>query len=474
MKPFLGDDFLLKTDPARRLYHDYAKAMPIFDFHSHLPPQEVAGNVSFENIARVWLGGDHYKWRALRANGVDERLITGDAPDKEKFLAWARTVPKTVGNPLYHWTHLELRRYFGIEELLNEKTAETIWERCNAALTRPEFSVRGLLKSMNVRAVCTTDDPADDLHHHAAYARETAGKGALVMAPTFRPDKILACADPVAWNAYRKRLESAAGVEIASFASLIRALELRHTAFHDAGGRLSDHGLERVPAVEADAAELDRLTKRLVAGERLNDTEAEAFRTGVMLAVGRLNRQRGWTMQLHLGAIRGLNTRMQRTLGPDTGYDAIGDVPQARPLATFLDLLARDDSLPRVVLYTLNPAWNEVFASIAGSFEDGTEPGRVQLGSAWWFNDQLDGMTRQLTALAHFGLLSRFVGMLTDSRSFLSFPRHEYFRRLVCDIVGTWVENGELPADFELLGGMIQDICFNNAKTSFPIPGVIG
>jgi glucuronate isomerase len=474
MKPFLDDDFLLKTEPARRLYHEYAAAMPIFDFHSHLPPNEIAQDTRFETIAKIWLGGDHYKWRALRANGVDERYITGGASDKEKFLAWARTVPKTVGNPLYHWTHLELRRYFGIDDLLSEKTAESVWERCNAALARPEFSVRGLLKRMNVRAVCTTDDPADDLRHHAAYARETAGTGALVMAPTFRPDKILACADPAAWNAYRARLEAASGAAIASFADLKRALDGRHQAFHAAGARLSDHGLETVPAVEATAAELDRFVTRLVAGEALDENEAEAFRTGVLLAVGAMNRERGWTMQLHLGAIRGLNTRMLRTLGPDTGYDAVGDELQAKPLARFLDLLARNDQLPRVVLYTLNPAWNEVFASIAGSFEDGTEPGRVQLGSAWWFNDQIDGMTRQLTALAHFGLLSRFVGMLTDSRSFLSFPRHEYFRRLLCDIVGRWVNEGELPADYELLGSMVRDVCFNNAKSSFPIPGVTG
>jgi glucuronate isomerase len=469
---FLDDDFLLKSEPARRLYYEYAAAMPILDFHSHLPPREVAENKRFDNIAQIWLGGDHYKWRAMRANGVDERFITGGASDYDKFLAWARTVPKTAGNPLYHWTHLELRRYFGVDDLLDESTAPRIWEACNAALAKPEFAVRGLLKRMRVRAACTTDDPADDLKFHAAYAREPRAADAPALVPTFRPDKVMACTDPAVWNTYLKRLEAAAGVTVSTFADLERALDQRHQAFHDAGARLSDHGLERTPAVEATRAELNGFVTRLLAGKTLSSTEAEAFQTSVLAAVGRMNRERGWTMQLHLGAIRGLNTRKLAELGADTGYDAVGDTPQAKPLAWFLDKLARENQLPRVILYTLNPAWNEVFASIAGSFEDGTEPGRVQLGSAWWFNDQLDGMRRQLVALAHFGLLSRFVGMLTDSRSFLSFPRHEYFRRLLCDIVGGWVNDGELPSDFGWLGGLIQDVCYNNAYRSFGIPGV--
>ncbi len=470
-KIFLDNDFLLHSEPAWRLYHDYASSMPILDFHSHLPPREIAENTSFANLAQIWLRGDHYKWRALRANGVDERCITGDATDEEKFLAWARTVPKTVGNPLYHWTHLELRRYFGIFELLNETTAAGIWQHVNAALAQPEFSVRGLLQKMKVRAVCTTDDPADDLRFHTSYAA-SRDPDDTVMVPTFRPDQVLAVADPAAWNAYRKRLEAASDVAIGSFADLVRALDRRHEAFHEAGARLSDHGLERVPALAAEPSELDRLTALLLAGKTLLPREAESFQTAVLAAVGRMNRQRGWTMQLHLGAIRGLNTRQLARLGADTGYDAIGDAPQARPLAAFLDLLAREDQLPKLILYTLNPAWNEVFASIAGSFEDGTEPGRVQFGSAWWFNDQLDGMRRQLTTLSQFGLLSRFVGMLTDSRSFLSFPRHEYFRRLLCDLLGGWVEDGELPADYGLLGGVVQDVCYNNAHRSLGIPGV--
>jgi len=469
MASFLTDDFLLRSEPARRLYHDHAAAMPILDFHSHLPPREVADNARFENLSQIWLAGDHYKWRAMRANGVDEHFITGGAADKEKFLAWARTVPKTMGNPLYHWTHLELKRYFGVDEILNEATAESIWDTCNVLLAQPGFSVRSLLQSMKVRVVCTTEDPSDDLRHHAAYFRRP---GDPVMIPAFRPDKILSCADPRAWQDYIKTLEAASSVAIGSFATLVRALESRHAAFHAAGGRLSDHGLERTPAVEASPRTLERLTEKLLKGRALDPDEAEAFQTGVLRAVGRMNAERGWTMQLHLGAIRNLNTPARQRLGPDTGYDALGDERLAKPLAKFLDLMAQDGPLPRLILYTLNPAWNEVLASIAGCFEDGTSPGRVQLGSAWWFNDQLDGMRRQLTTLAHFGLLSRFVGMLTDSRSFLSFPRHEYFRRLLCDIVGGWIAAGEAPDDDELLGGLVRDVCYNNAFHAFNIPGV--
>jgi len=467
----MNEDFLLASEPARRLYHEFAAVMPILDFHSHLPPREVAEDARFGNIAQLWLGGDHYKWRAMRANGVDERFITGDTPDREKFFAWARTVPRTIGNPLYHWTHLELRRYFGIEEPLNEASAGRIWDACNAVLAKPEFSVSGLLKSMKVRVVCTTDDPADDLRFHGEYAG-TRREGSPVMIPAFRPDKVMHVADAAAWKTSIGRLEAAANVSVHSFANLVLALDKRHAAFHEAGGRLSDHGLETVPAVEASPQELETLTTKLLKGNSLSPEEIEIFQTGVLTAVGRMNRERGWTMQLHLGAIRNLNTAMRRRLGPDTGFDALGDERLAKPLARFLDLLARDGHLPRMILYTLNPAWNEVVASIAGSFEDGTAAGRVQFGSAWWFNDQLEGMTRQITTLAHFGLLSRFVGMLTDSRSFLSFPRHEYFRRLLCRVIGGWVEAGEAPADYELLGEMVRDISFRNARNMLGIPGV--
>lgn len=472
MRQFCDEDFILHTEAARRLYHDHAERMPILDYHSHLPPREVAEDQRFANIASVWLGGDHYKWRAMRSNGVPEDLVTGRGSDRDKFFAWARTVPKTVGNPLYHWTHLELRRYFGVETILDEDSAPEVWERCNAVIAGDDFSPRSLLRRMNVRALCTTDDPADDLASHAAYA--AAGAKGCVMVPTFRPDKALAVEDPAAWGAYIRRLEAASGVRITRYPEIIAALDRRHAVFHALGCRLSDHALERPFAVPIADAALDAAVAKLNAGEVLPEGEALGLKTAILLAVGRMNAARGWTMQLHIGAMRNLNSRMFAQLGPDTGYDAINDEPIGRPLARLLDMLARDGELPSTILYTLNPAWNDVIGTIVGCFQDGSKPGKIQFGSAWWFNDQLDGMTRQMTALANLGLLSRFVGMLTDSRSFLSFPRHEYFRRLLCDIIGGWVERGEAPADFDLLGGMVRDICFRNAYRTFGIPGVNG
>jgi glucuronate isomerase len=476
MKKFMDEDFLLHSKPAKKLYHDYAKEMPIIDFHSHLPPSQVADDTRFENIAGIWLGGDHYKWRAMRANGVNEEYITGKASDYEKFLAWARTVPQTIGNPLYHWTHIELQRYFGITKTLDESSAREIWEKCNEVIATPEFSVRNLLKKMNVRVLCTTDDPIDDLGHHKLYAAEIAsgkaGKFPVLMVPAYRPDKAVKVNDPSAWNDYIEKLQEASGVKIGGFADLIAALEKRHQDFHDLGCRLSDHALEKPFAAEATESELDASMAKLRTGKALDEFSATALKTAILLAVGRMNAARGWTMQLHLGAIRDLNSRMFAKLGPDTGYDAIGDEPIARPLARFLDMLEREGKLPRTILYTLNPACNETICAIMGCFQDGSVPGKIQFGSAWWFNDQLDGMLRQLTALANIGLLSRFVGMLTDSRSFLSFPRHEYFRRLLCNLFGGWVENGEAPEDYRLLGEIVQDICFNNAHNAFDIPGV--
>ncbi len=470
MKPFMDADFLLPDESSRRLFHQYAAHMPILDYHCHLPPAEVAGDTRFKTLAHAWLGGDHYKWRAMRANGVPEEDITGHEPDYRTFLAWARTVPALVGNPLYHWTHLELQRYFGIQEPLGERTAPMIWEACNAQLATREFGARALLTRMKVRAVCTTDDPADRLEHHAAYAAARQ-PGEPVMVPSFRPDKAMAVEDPSAWNACLDRLESAADISIESYRDLVTALDRRHAAFHDLGCRASDHALVAPVAGFAAPQALDRIFASLRKGNAPGKEDAEAIRTELLLEVGRMNARRGWAMQLHLAAIRNLNTAMFAKLGPDTGYDAAGDEQVARKLAAFLDTLQRDGLLPRTILYPFNPNDYEVLCSIMGCFQESV-PGKLQLGSAWWHNDHLDGMRRQMSCLANIGLLSRFVGMLTDSRSFLSFPRHEYFRRLLCAIVGGWMEAGEAPADFESLGGLVQDICYRNAAAYFAIPGV--
>ncbi|WP_263769906.1 glucuronate isomerase [Propionivibrio soli] len=471
MKPFMNADFLLPDESSRRLFHDYAAAMPIIDYHCHLPPADIASDSRFENIAHAWLGGDHYKWRAMRSNGVAEEDITGHAPDYRTFLAWAQTVPRLVGNPLYHWTHLELQRYFGINEPLSEKTAPMIWEACNAQIVKPEFGARTLLKRMKVKAVGTTDDPADTLEHHIAYAAARHSDDP-VMVPSYRPDKSLAIEDPQTWKAYLQKLGSAANVTIGSYKDLIAALDKRHAAFHDLGCRASDHGLVVPFATLVSDQELERLFAKALAGSVLAADEVEAFKTGVMLEVGRMNAKRGWAMQLHLAAIRNLNGQMFKRLGPDTGYDAVSDERIAVRLASFMDALQRDGMLPKTILYSLNPGDLEVLGTIMGCFQDGSVPGKIQMGSAWWFNDHIEGMRRQMVSLANLGLLSRFVGMLTDSRSFLSFPRHEYFRRILCGLIGGWIEAGEIPADFETFGGMVQDICYRNAKNYFAIPGV--
>ncbi len=471
MKPFMNADFLLPDASSQRLYHEHAAHMPIIDYHCHLPPADIAGDHGFRNLAHAWLAGDHYKWRAMRANGVPESEITGHEPDYATFLAWAKTVPALIGNPLYHWTHLELQRYFGIDTVLSEKTAPMIWEACNAQLATPEFGARRLLMRMNVRAVGTTDDPADTLEHHLAYAAKRQ-PGEPVMVPSFRPDKAIAVDDPLAWQGYIARLSATADVAIDSYASLIAALDKRHAFFHELGCRASDHGIVGPFARFVGDAELQAAFARLQAGQALDAEAAEAFRTGVMLEVGRMNARRGWAMQLHLAAIRNLNSRMFARLGPDTGYDAATDGAIAPKLAAFLDALERDGLLPKTILYSLNPNDMEVLATVMGCFQDGSVPGKLQLGSAWWFNDHIDGMRRQMVTLGNIGLLARFVGMLTDSRSFLSFPRHEYFRRILCALVGGWIEAGEVPADFETFGRMIEDICFNNAQAYFAIPGV--
>jgi glucuronate isomerase len=471
MATFMNADFLLPDESSRRLYHDYAAQMPIIDYHCHLPPADIAQNSLFKNIAHAWLGGDHYKWRAMRSNGVAEEDITGHEPDYQTFLAWARTVPRLVGNPLYHWTHLELQRYFGIYEPLSEKTAPMIWEACNAQIVKPEFGARSLLMRMKVRAVGTTDDPADTLEHHIAYAAARQAGGP-VMVPSFRPDKALAIDDPQVWKTYIGRLGATADVSIGSYADLVKALDKRHAAFHDLGCRASDHGLVVPFATFATPPALEAIFAKLLKGTAPTFEEAESFKTAIMLEVGRMNARRGWAMQLHMAAIRNLNTPMFRKLGPDTGYDAVSDEKIARNLGLFMDALQSDGMLPKTILYSLNPGDLEVLGTVMGCFQDGSVPGKIQCGSAWWFNDHIEGMRRQMVSLGNLGLLSRFVGMLTDSRSFLSFPRHEYFRRILCALVGGWIEAGEIPADFDTFGNMVQDISYRNAKNYFAIPGV--
>ncbi|MBC6700197.1 glucuronate isomerase [Hymenobacter sp. BT190] len=468
-KSFLDENFLLRTATAQALYYDYAQALPIIDYHNHLPPDQIAKNCQFENLTQVWLAGDHYKWRAMRTNGVKERFITGDASDWEKFEKWAETVPHTVRNPLYHWTHLELQRYFGITELLHPGSARRIWERCNEQLRTPAFSARGLLQHMKVETVCTTDDPADDLTHHAACA---ATPGGVQVLPTFRPDKALAVEDAIAYSAYLDRLGAAANVVIRTYADLLLALERRHATFHDHGCRLSDHGLERLYTADFTAAQVEAAFLKVRAGRGLNQTEAEAFKACLLLHLARLNHTRGWTQQFHLGALRNTSTRLLRQWGPDAGADSIGDFQQGRRLATFLDRLDGQNQLAKTILYNLNPADNELLAAMIGNFQDGSVAGKVQWGASWWFLDQKDGIEKQLNTLSNLGLLSRFVGMLTDSRSFLSFPRHEYFRRILCNLFGTDVENGELPDDLPDLGAIIQNICYHNAKAYFGFAAV--
>jgi glucuronate isomerase len=463
MQSFLTDDFLLHSNVARELYHDYAKSQPIYDFHSHLPPQQIAENRKFENLYEVWLAGDHYKWRAMRWNGVPERFCTGDASPWEKFLSYARTVPKAVRNPLYHWTHLELKFYFGIEELLDETTAESIWNRANEQLA--SMPVHELLKKSRVAVSCTTDDPADMLEAHREIRDE--GRLATRVYPTFRPDKALIVDQPAAFNAYLAKIAEVSGIECGSLNGFLDALKQRHDFFHEFGGRLSDHGMNVCDAEDCTEADAGRIFEDARAGRQVAPADAAKYRSFLMLFFGHLDAERGWTKQLHLGALRNNNTRLLRALGPDTGFDSTGDFAQAVALTRYLDKLDRDNRLPKTVLYNLNPADNYVFATMAGNFQDGTVPGKVQFGSGWWFLDQKEGMEWQLNALSNLGLLSRFVGMLTDSRSFLSFPRHEYFRRILCNLIGRDVVNGELPLDMKLLGGMVADVCYHNAHRYF-------
>ncbi len=467
---FLSDSFLLHNKSGLRLYREHAAPQPIFDYHSHLPIREIAENLPYSSITEAWLAHDHYKWRAMRANGVDERFITGDASDREKFLAWAETVSRAIRNPLYHWTHMELKYYFGTGDmLLDRDSAEEIYRTCNELLKKEEFRPRSLLKGMNVRVLCTTDDPTDTLEYHLQLREEKDFKIAVL--PTFRPDKSLGIENPDTFKAWVSKLESVSGIEIGGFDTFIQALQKRHDEFHDAGCRASDHGLDTVYTESYTESEIKSIFRKVIRGEAPGDSSVRKFKTCMLAHFAWMDSRRDWVQMLHLGVQRNNNTRFFNWLGPDSGFDSMGDLPHARKVVTFLDRLEQGNILPKTVLFTINPRDNDLFVSIAGSFQDSTVPGKVQFGPAWWFNDNRDGIIAHLNALSNGGLLSRFIGMVTDSRSFLSFPRHDYFRRILCSLLGDEMERGEIPDDTELVGGMVHDICYHNAVSYFNLEG---
>jgi len=460
---FLDDNFLLQSEQARQLYHHHAAKTAIVDYHNHLSPKDIAENRQFTNLTEIWLEGDHYKWRAMRINGIDERYCTGNASPEEKFMKWAETVPNTMRNPLYHWTHLELKGYFGVTEILNPKSAKAIYEHCNALLKKDEFRVQGLLSMMKAEVVCTTDDPTDDLKYHEVMATSKTVK----MFPTFRPDKSYTFDDAAAYQSYIQKLSNVSSIEINSLASLFKALESRVEFFHAHGCHVADHGLEILPYSTISLAEAGKLFTDVLIGRTLTVEEKVGLRFTILSHLCRLYHAHGWIQQFHLGALRNNNSRMLRELGADTGFDSIGDFPQANAMSRFFDQLDNSNQLAKTILYNLNPADNELFATMTGNFNDGSTPAKMQWGSGWWFLDQKDGMEKQLNTLSNMGLLSRFVGMVTDSRSFLSFPRHEYFRRILCNLIGEDVKRGELPNDMPHLGKMVEDICYYNAKRYF-------
>jgi glucuronate isomerase len=464
MKTFLDENFLLNNKTAQLLYHEYAKNMPIIDYHCHLPQQQIAEDKNFENLTQIWLYGDHYKWRAMRTNGVNEKFITGAGTDFEKFKHWAATVPYTLRNPLYHWTHLELQRYFDVHELLNADTAKKIYDECSEKLRSKEYSVKNLLRKMNVKTVCTTDDPVDGLDYHAQLVED---EFEIPVLPAFRPDNAMNVSDADKFNTYLKKLEAVTNISISTFDDFLFALQSRHDFFASMGSCVSDHGLEEIYAEDFTGQEIDAIFNKIHSGKHLNDTEQRKFKSAMLVHFAEWDWEKGWVQQFHLGALRNNNSRMLQQLGADTGWDSIGDFSQGKALSKFLNKLDSDNKLAKTILYNLNPADNELMATMIGNFNDGSVEGKIQFGSAWWFLDQKDGMTKQINALSNMGLLSKFVGMLTDSRSFLSFPRHEYFRRLLCNLFGEEVENGELPNDIPWIGKVIQDISYNNAKNYF-------
>ena len=464
MKNFLDENFLLHTETAQQLYHEFAKELPLIDYHCHLPQQQIAGDKVFENLTQIWLYGDHYKWRAMRTNGVSEYYCTGSASDWEKFQQWAATVPYTLRNPLYHWTHLELQRYFDVHDILDSNSAGKIYEECSAKLRTKEYSVRNLLRKMKVATVCTTDDPIDNLEQHAQLRDEGFE---IPVLPAFRPDKAMDIADPEKFNDYVKLLEAVSNISISSFTNFLESLKSRHDFFASMGCCVSDHGLEEIYAADFSEKAIAATFDKVRLGNVVSHEEQIHFKSALLLYFAQWDWEKGWVQQFHLGALRNNNRRMMRTLGPDTGWDSIGSFPQAKALAAFLGKLDDDNKLAKTILYNLNPADNEMMATMIGNFNDGSIRGKIQWGSGWWFLDQKDGMVKQMNALSNMGLLSRFVGMLTDSRSFMSFPRHEYFRRLLCNLFGEEIEKGELPNDIAWTGKIVQDICFYNAKNYF-------
>lgn len=464
MKPFLDENFLLQTKTAQTLYHDFAEMMPVIDYHNHLPPDQIAANLQFKNITQAWLHGDHYKWRAMRTNGIDESYCTGSKSDWEKFEQWAATVPYTLRNPLYHWTHLELKRYFGITDILSPSTARNIYDSCNEKLNSPAYSVQNLLTKMNVKIVCTTDDPLDSLEHHQKIRDDNFGIRVL---PAFRPDKAMAAENTHSLNEYISRLGQITNTAIENFENYLSALRMRHDYFAANGCKVSDHGLEYIFAEDYKDEEIVLIFDKILRNQAPDYSEVLKFKSAMLFNFALWDHEKGWVQQYHLGALRNNSSRMQQQLGPDTGWDSIGDFSQARSLSKFLNNLDRENKLTKTIIYNINPADNDVMATMIGNFNDGSIAGKIQFGSGWWFLDQKDGMTKQLNSLSNAGLISHFVGMLTDSRSFLSFPRHEYFRRILCNLFGDDVENGELPADMPWLGQIIQNICYTNAKNYF-------
>lgn len=464
MKNFLDDDFLLETKTAQKLYHDYASAMPIIDYHCHLPPNEIAADLNFQNITQIWLNGDHYKWRAMRANGINEDYITGNKSDWEKFEKWAATVPYTLRNPLYHWTHLELQRYFGIKEILSPATAKKIYDECAEKLQSPQFSIRNLITKNKVEMIGTTDDPLDDLAHHQKLKKDGY---AVKVLPSFRPDKAMNADDVNMLNAYIDKLETVTATTITNLDSYLAALKSRHDYFHANGCKVSDHGLDQIYAADYTDQEIQAIFNKIRNRQAITADENLKFKSALLYQFALWDHEKGWVQQYHLGALRNNNTRGLATLGPDTGWDSIGDFEQGKSLSKFLNKLDTENKLAKTILYNNNPVNNDLFASMTGNFNDGSVAGKIQFGSAWWFMDQKEGMTNQLNALSNIGLLSRLVGMLTDSRSFMSFPRHEYFRRILCNLLGTDIENGELPNDLTWTGKVVKDICYYNAKEYF-------